>query len=350
MATIKDVSKKANVSIATVSHVLNNTKFVSEGVKQKVLEAVRETGYTPNKIAKSLKMNRSKTIGLIVTYIENPIYSKLFRVIEEAAQLQGYTVIVTNSSDDPAMEAMQIELLLSNRIDGLIVVPAKNSTLKESSVIPADFPVVLLNRRLDREQATNIVIENKKAAYEAVKHLIEKHHYRSIAAVIGASSNMLSSEREAGYSEALLDHQLEVRRDWIVEGHSTFQGGFLAAQQLMELPHPPRAIFVSGTNMMLGVLLQLKKMGVKCPDDIALIGFSDSTVNPLMDPPLSSIAQPTSEMGAMAVERMIQKIEGTENEPQTVILPCTMNYRRSCGCQWEPTLEWLNVGSKYFHP
>lgn len=339
MVTIKEVSQKSQVSIATVSHVLNHTKYVSDEVRQRVLDVVKETGYKPNKIAKSLKMKKSKTIGLIVVYIENPVYSSIFKVIEKTARANGYSVIVCNSDDNPDTEETQIEFLLSCRVDGLIVVPAKNSKMAADQMIPAGFPLVLLSRRLAGYRATSIGIDNTNIAEAAVSHLIEVHGISRIAAVIGERTNMTSKERLEGYKRALHKHNIAFDPKLVCDGHSTFQGGASAADTLINNPAPPEAVFIMGTNMMLGVMWQLKKMQVNCPNDIAVIGFSDSNVNVWMDPPLSSVVQPTQDMGTLAVESLLRQMEEDETELQTIVLPCSINYRRSCGCSWEPTIE-----------
>lgn len=341
MATIKDVSRNAGVSIATVSNVLNNTKYVSDDVKKRVYTAIEKTGYIPNKIARSLKIKKTNTIGLIVNYIENPLYSGLFREIERKASAKGYSVIVCNTSDNAAAEAKQIEILLSNHVDGLIIVAAKNSEIKKRNLIPPEFPVVFVNKKVDGFDAASVVIENKKAAYEAVSHLINAHSLEQIAIVIGEKANKLSKEREQGYLTALKDHNLPFDKNLVIEGGSTFQGGVTAAEKLLASEKEPNAIFVTGTTMLLGVMLQMKKAGVKCPEDISIIGFSDTNINLLMDPPLSSVAQPIENIAENALDSILKQVEDGVFDKETTILPCTINYRRSCGCYWDPAVEML---------
>lgn len=348
MANLKDVAKRAKVSIATVSNVLNNTKYVSDDIKQRVYKAIEETGYIQNNIARSLKTQQTKTIGIVVTYIENPVYSGLFREIESQARSKGYSVIVCNSNDDPEMEKVQVELLLSNRVDGLIVVPSKNSKISKMNLLPTDFPIVFINRKISDFDFVNVVIENKKAAYEAVEHLIQKHHLERIAMVIGEKTNQMSQERKEGYITALNNNGLKFQSDLLVDGYSTFQGGVSAAKSLFSLEQPPDGIFVAGTTMMLGVLFQIKKMGIRCPEDVAIIGFSDSNINLLMDPPLSSVVQPIQDLARNGLTYLLRQIEKQSFKKETVVLPCSINYRRSCGCEWEPTIEMIKNQDSVF--
>jgi DNA-binding LacI/PurR family transcriptional regulator len=339
MANIKDVAAKANVSVATISNVLNGTKYVSDEVKERVWDAVEETGYIPNNLARSLKVKRTRTIGMIVAYIENPIYAGIFRELEMTAKTKGYSVVVCNSNDDPETEEQLVKLLLSNKVDGLVIVPAKNSKISNKNLIPPDFPLVLLNRKINGFQANSVGIENEKSTFEAVSHLINVHGYKRIAYVSGETSNLLSKERKEGYIQALEENDIKVDPELIFNGDSTFQGGGRAAAAMLSQTDRLEAVFVAGTTMLLGVMFQLKIMNISCPKDIAVMGFSDSSMNILLDPPISSITQPLKELAENAFSLVLKQIEHKSTDIENIILPCKTQYRSSCGCKWEPDLE-----------
>ncbi|WP_188206895.1 LacI family DNA-binding transcriptional regulator [Alkalibacillus aidingensis] len=347
MATIKDVANRAEVSTATVSHVINKTKFVSQEVRDKVLNAIEETGYIPNNIARSLKVNQTKTIGLIVAYIENPIYSGVFREIEKYARNHGYSVLICNSNDDPDIEEEQIQLLLTNRVDGLIIVPSKNSKIPKKGLIPEGFPVCFLNRQLSGYSVPSVVIENKQASYEAVNHLIQKHNQKEVGIILGERHNQLSKERHEGYRLALLENSIEYNDDLVIEGYSTFQGGVSAVRDLASEGYFPDSVFITGTTMMLGFMFELKKMGISCPADISIIGFSDTNMSPLMDPPLSAVAQPINKLAERSVELLFEQIDGAKKGDLVEVLSCKVNYRMSCGCHWEPKFSQSNYDKFY---
>ncbi|WP_059103058.1 LacI family DNA-binding transcriptional regulator [Shouchella shacheensis] len=348
MATIREVAEKANVSIATVSYVLNNTKPISKEVKCRVYEAIAETGYVANSIARSLKRQETKTIGMVVTYIDNPVYSGIFKSIEKKAQLEGYAVMVCTSNDDPDIEEAQIKLLLSKKVDGLIIVPSKGSKLQKNRILPQGFPIVLINREVPGLEASLVAIRNEEAAYEVTSHLYTHHQIESVGLIIGSERpNRLSRERKTGYQKALKKHGLRYRPEWEIEGGSNFEGGMKAAKCIMEMETPPRAMFITGTTMMLGFMFQLKNMDVKCPSDIAVIGFSDSSMSVLIEPTLSSIAQPIEEMSNHTLKLILEAIENNHMKIKEVVLPCTIHYRKSCGCEWEPNSAFYNSNLKF---
>lgn len=335
MVNIKDVAKKANVSIATVSHVLNNTKFVREEARQRVLGAVEETGYVRNSIARSLKLKETKTIGMVITYIDNPVYSGLFKSIEEKAELKGYSVMVTTSNDNTDIEVKQIQSLLSKKVDGLIIVPSKNSKIHEKKIIPKNFPVVTINRRIEGFECNHIGIENENAAFEVTSHLIKEHNKKHIGIVVGEKSNELSKQRRNGFLKALKQNNLDYNPGWDINGESNFKGGARAAKKLLTMKEPPESVFIAGTTMMLGFMFQIKNMDIKSPDEISTVGFSDSSMSILVHPTLSCVAQPIEKMAESGLELLTDHIENNHSNNIDFILPCTIYYRESCGCNWE---------------
>ncbi|MEC5423396.1 LacI family DNA-binding transcriptional regulator [Virgibacillus sp. C22-A2] len=331
--TLKEVAKHAGVSTATVSYVINNTRYVSDKLKSSVLNAVDELGYSPNNIARSLRSNQTYTIGLIVSNVENPFYTEIARAIEEKAYSEGYSVIICNSEDDILKETNYLKLLQSKRLDGIILAPAPGENehlyyvLQENSM-----PIVLLNRKLDVEGIPIIKINNRHSAERCVNHLIETHGYRDIGAVIGSVETLLSKDRYDGFVHALNSFGLPVRNEWIIHGNSSFAGGYKALKHLMGKDKRPEAIFIGGSLMYLGVLSALKELHLKCPEDIALIGFSEMRFSHLLEPPLSTIHQPAKKLAELSLEVLLQQISGIERKQNAFELETELIIRNSCGC------------------
>ena len=335
MVTLRDVARRAGVSTSTVSHVLNGTRPVSEELRRRVLDAMHELGYEPNAVARSLKVNRSNTIGLIISDISNPFFTAVVRGVEDVAQARGYTVILCNSDEDVAKETTYLKVLRSKRVDGLILAPAGRPHEYLRNLVKADFPLVFLDRDIEGLGVAAVLLDNEGAARQAVRHLVDLGH-RRIGMITGRPSISTTTERLAGYLAALREAGLPVDERLIVSGGSSIEGGRAAANALLDLDPRPTAIFSANNLMTIGALVAIDARGLSIPEDIALVGFDDFPWSGVLRPRLTTVAQPTYELGRMAAEVLLRRLAGSRSEPpERVVLPGKLTVRESCGARPE---------------
>src|SRR5437588_9786872 len=241
MATVHDVARRAGVSTSTVSHVVNNTRFVSDELRERVQAAMRELDYTPNAAARMLTLKRSHTIGLIVSDIRNPFFASVARGVEDVAQEQGYTLVLCNSDENAQREAACLNALETRAVDGVLLASAGVADEHLERLVRAGFPIVLVDRDLPELGAPAVLLDNEGAAYSAVWHLITRGH-RRIAMLSGRAAISTTTERVAGYRRALRDAAIDVDQCLVVSGESTSEGGVVAANPVLDLEEPPTAI------------------------------------------------------------------------------------------------------------
>jgi LacI family transcriptional regulator len=333
MATVHDVARRAGVSTSTVSHVVNNTRFVSDELRERVQAAMRELDYTPNAVARMLSTKRAHTIGLIVSDIRNPFFASVARGVEDVAQERGYTLVLCNSDEDADRETACLNALETRAVDGVLLASAGVADEHLSRLVRAGFPIVLVDRDLPQLCAPAVLLDNEGAAYSAVWHLITRGH-RRIAMLTGRAAISTTTERIAGYQRALNEAGIEMDERLVVSGASTSEGGALAANTVLGLEEPPSAIF-SGNNLMtIGALQAIANRGLMVPDDVALVGFDDFPF-PWSDafrPHLTTVAQPTYELGRRAAELLVQRLKrSSPASAERVVLDGKLVVRESSG-------------------
>lgn len=327
---MKDVARLAGVSPTTVSHIINKSRFVSEETRHRVLEAMRELNYQPNAIARSLRRKATHTIGLVISDISNPFFTGLVRGSEDVANKHGYSIILCNTDEDPEKERMYVAVLHQKQIDGLIIAPAAGDHGYLCKLIEDGYPVVFVDRYLEAVPADAVVVDNECAAYEAVMHLIRLGHRRigMIGGVPGISS---TTERASGYERALRESGIPVDRALIIEGNSRVNGGYNGLTALLSGPQPPTAVFVVNNLMTIGAMLAIRDKGLRCPEDIAVVGFDDFEWASAFRPYLTVVAQPVYKLGETATQVLIDRIRGRRRRPQKTVLPAKLVVRESCG-------------------
>jgi len=338
VAKISDIAKRAGVSTATVSHVLNNTRYVSPELRARVERVAQELGYRPNLVARSLRLKRTRTLGFIVSDIRSPFYSEVARAVEEQASSFGYNVIVCNSDENYTRELASIETLISKRIDGLILAPTLGDHRFLKEVAKLWFPILLINRRLDGLGLPCISTDNRAGAYEAVRHLIQAGH-RRIGAIGGLRALSTTADRLEGYQAALQEAGLPILEELIWLGRPTVEEGQRAAEKLLGLESPPTALFAFSTMLTLGVMATLKSRNLRCPEDVAFVGFSDTLWCSFTNPPLTTVAQPAREVGLKACQLLLEVLQGKPLPDETYLIPPTLIHRSSCGCPWRAGQE-----------
>jgi len=311
--TIKDIAKALNLSVSTVSKALRGSHEISEETKQQVLAYARENNYKPNPIAQSLKRGRSKSIGVIVCNIDNNFFSQVINGIESVARQKDYNVIITQSQESYEREVTGIENLSSRSVDGLIIsLSAETKNVGHLiSLHQKGLPMVLFDRITDEIPTHKVIANNFKGAYEATKHLLQQG-YRHIAQITSSGSLSITLERLEGYKKALTDAGLTPDPQYI---KFVQHGGMIpeetqqALTELLQLKVKPDAIFTASDRLSTTTLSLLKKMQISVPQQVALVGFTNSISADIFYPSLTAVTQPALEMGQAATDLLIQLIE-----------------------------------------
>jgi len=324
MPSIKDVAKIAGVSTATVSRVLANQSRVKEDTRKLVLDAVEQLNYRPNLIARSLRVQKSAKIGLVVSDIRNPFFTAIGRAVEDAAYEQGYSVLMCNTDENPAKEEMYLNLLHDENVAGIIFSPTQQFSAGLKSY-RSNIPFVMIDRSVDSKDVDMVLLDNVAAAYELTTHLLE-NGYRKLAGLFGDASTT-SPERRRGFQKALKDNGMSPVATHIIgprinQGYETTMG--MLAQE-----DKPDAIFTSNSMLTAGAFQAIRDSKLMVPKDIGLVGFDETTWGALVDPPITLIAQPTEEIGRTATELLFQRISEPTRSPKTVILKGTLITRGS---------------------
>lgn len=335
MAGMKDVADAAGVSASTVSRVLNGKSYVNEETRQRVLAAVEKINFRPNALAKSLKVGRSNTICLMVAAIDNLMVPPIVRGAEAAARNSGFNVILCNTNEDESVEIDCIETMKTRLTDGFLFVSACGEEKGIHQLQAQGIPLVLVNRFLPEDvgKLDIISVDHYRGAYESVTYLIQAG-YRRIALAHGRDDLYLYRERYRGYCDALRDAGIPYDESLVmreVAGRGDF---FPLTEKLMELPNPPDAIFADSDPKALVVMRALHNLGVKIPEQVAVIGFDNVEMSSMTEPPLTTMEQPLYELGRVAANRLIRQILhkdecGEQLPPIQTILDCKLIVRQS---------------------
>lgn len=345
--TIPDVARAAGVSTATAARALGNYGTVGASTREKVLAAAQELGYRVNGLARSMITGSTNTIGVVLSDIENPFFSRALRGIADTAHAAGFEVILANTDENPQLEANAVRVLGEKRVDGLVVCPALATDVSHlEQAVRTGLPVVLLDRKLTGVAADMVGISNRAATREATEHLLRLGH-RRIALLTGGDpdrhdtvarpglrgverlSGTTIGERAAGYRDALLAAGVAPDLDLLsVEGFRRADA-VAATRRLLALSDPPTAFLGLDSLMAIGALQAFQELGVRCPADVSLIGFDDADWTEVVSPPLTVVAQPVYEIGVRACQLLLQRIRGDESKPSTARLSARLVERGS---------------------
>ncbi|MCR2821033.1 LacI family DNA-binding transcriptional regulator [Lederbergia panacisoli] len=312
--TIKDIAKKAGVSITTVSRVLNQKEEgMSSQTREKVLKVMEEVDFQPNQFARGLVTKRSKTFGLIVPNISNPYFPELCRGVEDEANEGEYSLIICNSDDQTDKEKRYLRLLEEQQVDGIIF-SAKDhlDTSDEEQLNRAKIPFVLIDRGKEEKKHAGVFLDNDKGGYLAGKHLIELGH-RNIACITGPKSIILSNERLEGFKRALNEAGVELLPSHIIEGDFQMEMAYHKSKEIL-LKKDVTAIFACNDMMACGVYQMAHELGIRIPIDLSIVGFDDIPLVSALIPKLTTIRQDTYEMGREAVKILFRKLANAETK------------------------------------
>jgi len=328
MSTIREVAKIAGVSVTTVSHVLNQTRFVATETEQRVKRAMLETGYRPNMLARSLRRGETRTLGLIVPDSANPFFAEVARKIEELAFNQQYSVILCNSDGNLEKERRYSEVLFNQQVDGIIFVASGDDTQSVSELIHQKMPVVVMDRILDPIMVDTVISDNFLGGYLATKYLLELGH-REIAIIRGPSNLTPSAERVTGYIKAMSEYNIDPPKSFFLVGDFHPRSGFEAGLQLLKETQRPTAIFACNDLMAIGVIRAICGQGFQVPDDISVIGYDDIELANYTQPALTTYSQPITELAKSVLDLLYNRIQQYENPPQTIVLTGKIHQRQS---------------------
>ncbi len=328
MANIRDIAREAGVALSTVSHVLNDTRYVSPELRARVQAAADRLGYRRNGLARSLRTNRTQTIALVIPDIANPYYPALARGVQDVADAARFTTVVCNSDRSAAKERAIADALFDRRVDGVVFSPASGDRGVLDALAELDRPVVLIGSRVD-DPRFDVVMTAPRGAYEPVRHLAALGHRR--IALVGGRSGDARPDKFTGYAAGLADAGLAVDDELVVAGDYTQAGGEAAAAALMARPSPPTAIVAANDLMAIGSLLWLRRAGYEVPRDVSVVGFDDIPQASIVSPPLTTVAVPKYEMGRVAADLLRQRLNGDGGERRRVVLPHRLIVRGSTG-------------------
>jgi LacI family transcriptional regulator len=330
MTTIRDVAQAAGVSVATVSRVYNGSDLVREETGLRVREAATRLGYVPHGAARSLITSRTNTIGVLLPDLYGEFFSEVIRGIDQAAQGQGYHLLLSSSHDErdrfeAALRSMR------GRVDGLIVMWPEMDVATAVRNLPAGFPVVLLHAPVGPDDFDVITIANFEGARAMVRHLLELGH-QQVAIIKGAQGNFDAAERLRGYREALAEAGIPAAAGLEAPGDFSEASGFLAVEGLLHGDPRPTAIFAANDAIAIGALSALRQAGLRVPEDVAVAGFDDIPIAQYLDPPLSSVHVDISALGERATLRLLDAVRDKQAHVRRAeTLPTTLILRRSCG-------------------
>lgn len=327
-ATIDDVARRAQVSISTVSRVLNGRDRVHPQTRQRIQQAIAELGYRPSALARGLALQQTSTIGLIVPNITDPFFLEIVRGVEETAGAAGYSMLIASQSRDTA-EHRYHHLFTHGRVDGLILVAIDIRHQDLDQFFNEGFPVAVIQEDLGTHVPT-FLAANYAGARALTEHLIG-HGYRRIAFITGSDYTPDSGDRLRALREVLSEHGLTLAEDDILKGDFMYGSGYTAMNQLLERDTHPEAVFAANDQMAIAAIQAATGHGLRVPDDIAIVGFDDISLASYTVPRLTTVRQPVYQLGCLAAEAVLGA-DSTALAPQRIVLPTELVIRESCGC------------------
>lgn len=320
-ATVKDIAQKLNLHHSTVSRALRDYSDINETTKKKVLKAAKELNYTPNTMAQSLITRKTNLIGIIVPEIVHNFFAKAISGIENVIYSKGFVPIVLDSNESVDREELHVDAMITNRIAGLITSISQKTNTNEyfQKVIDKDIPLVFFDRALEGISASQVISDDKNGALEGVEYLISKG-YKRIAHISGPSNLKICKNRMEGYIAALRKNSMDVDDDLITFGSLHEENGYKSMEVLLQRENPPDAVFAVNDPVAMGAFKKIREEGLKIPDDIAILGFSNNEVSSYLEPPLTTIDQFPGRMGEIAAEILIKQMEEEETHTKTEVL------------------------------
>ncbi|MGA4709897.1 catabolite control protein A [Bacillus safensis] len=327
--TIYDVAREANVSMATVSRVVNGNPNVKPTTRKKVLEAIDRLGYRPNAVARGLASKKTTTVGVIIPDISSIFYSELARGIEDIATMYKYNIILSNSDQNTDKELHLLNTMLGKQVDGIVFMGGNITDVHVEEFKRSPVPIVLAASVEEQAQTPSVNINYEQAIYDSVQLLVEKGH-RRIAFVSGPMSEPINSVRKlAGYKRALEEAGIAFDDALVAEGDYSYDSGIEALAHLLEQSDKPTAVIAATDEMALGVIHGAQDRGVSIPEDLEVIGFDNTRLSLMVRPQLTTVVQPTYDIGAVAMRLLTKLMNKEQVDDQIVELPHRIEERQS---------------------
>jgi DNA-binding LacI/PurR family transcriptional regulator len=329
---MRQIAERADVSIGTVSHVINGTAVVRARLRERVLEAIRSLGYQPSALARGLRRNRTNILGMVIPDITNPFFPSVVRGVEDMAYKRSFRVILCNADNDPSKEASYVQELRSYHIAGLLIIPSVGVDIAShlEAYTSAAIPVVCIDRVPEGWEGDAVLVANVDGAYQATRHLIQMGHER-LAVITGPLKLTNASDRLKGFTRALNEASLSVEPEFVQEAQFDTPSGYQAALRLLKMLPRPTAIFAGNDLIAFGVLQAARELGLRCPADVSIAGFDSLEFTKFTDPSLTSVYQPGYQLGATAARVLLQRIDGMKSAPKKILLETELNRRNSVG-------------------
>ena len=328
--TIHDIARELNISASTVSRALNDNPRISLKTKEKIKAIADKLSYRPNSLASNLRNKKSNTIGIVVPLINRHFFSSVISGVEDIAFKAGYNVVISQSNDLLSKEINIVRSMFSNRIDGLIISIAMQTDSFEHLKIfkKKNIPLVFFDRVVPEIETDKIVVDDFAGGFRVTQHLIDQGYHR-IAHLAGTQNLLTYLDRKNGYIEALRKNGIPYDETLLIINTLTSDEGVSAVEQLMNLANPPDAIFCGNDTTALSSMIYLRDKGIRIPQDIGIVGFSNEPFSKVVSPSITTIVQPGFEMGQKAAELLIRQIETKERTYQTYVLPTELIIRES---------------------
>jgi LacI family transcriptional regulator len=325
---MRDVAGRAGVSVTTVSHVINETRPVSDELRRRVSAAMDELGYQPNRLARSLRRGQTHTIGMIIPDSANPFFAEVARGVEDTSFENGYSLILCNSDGDLDKELLYTNVLVEKRVDGILFVAAGLSTDRILDLQTQKTPLVVVDRDLPDAAVDSVLTDNALGGWLATRHLIELGH-RRIACITGPSDVTPSADRVTGYRQAMSEEGIPVDEALIVKGDFQYDSAYRASLQLLQIEDPPTAVFACNDLMAVAVMRAALEQGWQIPGDLSVVGFDDVRLAAFANPPLTTIAQPKYEIGVVAAKMLLARMHNHERPAHRRVFETSLVIRRS---------------------
>jgi len=328
--TMRQIAERADVSIGTVSHVINGTAKVREKLRVRVVEAIRRLGYQPSQLARGLRRNQTSMLGMIIPDITNPFFPGVVRGVEDVAYKRSYRIVLCNTDNDPHKETSYLNELRSYRPAGLLVIPAAESHIAAQLRLLASSgpPVVCIDRRPDGWDGDVVVVANEAGCYAATRYLLRMGH-RSLAVITGPLHLTNAAERLKGFRRALEEARVSIEPEYVQEAFFDRPSGYHAALRLLRMVPRPTAIFACNDLMALGVLLAARELNVSCPDELSIVGFDNLDFTEFTAPGLTTVHQSGYQLGATAARLLLERIDGSKQRTKKLVLPTELKIRHS---------------------
>lgn len=326
--TIYDVAEKSGVSIATVSKVINNTGRISDKTRKKVLQIMEELDYQPSVVASALSGKSTFTIGLTLPDLANPYFAELARAIEDEGRKHGFNVFICSTDNDVHKEEEYYQLFMKKRVDGIIMVSRDKQNVVVKKILNEKVPLVMIAREILSAPVTSVMVDDYYGGMQAGLHLLQQGH-RRIAVIAENLTELGSKERLRGCSDALKEAQLELDPKLVIEGGYSLESGKKATKELLQQKRRPTAVFACNDILAIGAIQAARESGLHVPEDLSIVGYDNTILATIIDPPLTTVAQPMNEIGERSVTLLVQQIQSKEMVRQRVMLMPDLIVRQS---------------------